>query len=283
MSEVNDTNKIEVKDDEIPSDVRAVLSSPKVGDSIVQIGEEFNFSPRQVRTLSKSVLLIFVGKISLDNFPYFLAKELGIEEKEAGQVAMFIGKFFITKNLKHFPDGEKFYRDWVSKYKQRSVGMKIDNTSPNTTADIRPVLKKIPKAPPPPPLPAVSKTNVRSEAEVTPKSIAPVTLKLGKLEDLENISARALDHEAQDESNLVDRLKTEIQNIANTSGAKRADIATSWKKSKLYKTYVNAGNESMQQNKNVAEVATFNKTAGKPYLTEPQFNAISEVSRLLLR
>jgi septum formation inhibitor MinC len=110
-----------------------------------------------------------------------------------------------------------------------------------------------------------------------------VRFKLASVDDLINIPPRALQTEPNDETKLVARMKEEIQNIANTSKARRTEIVDGWKKSQIYRAYIEMGNDSMQQGKSIADVATFRKTSGKPFLTEPQFHAVSEVSRLLLR
>jgi hypothetical protein len=184
----------------------------------------------------------------------------------------------------------------------------IEKASSKSVSDIKPGEKKPvppkvpvrPKAPKPAfakasadrPVPVKVEKPVKSTSPILPDKKQPkvplkpkelTTLRLKTLDDLSKLSPRALDYEGQDETKMIGRLKQEIQNIANTSGAKRAEIIETWKQSNLYHTYVDMGNDSMQKNKGIMEVSAFRKTEGKPYLTEPQFHAVSEISRLLLR
>ena len=146
---------------------------------------------------------------------------------------------------------------------------------PGTTADIRPVKKTSPSASPPATSPAPAAASPAKTAAVTSLQLSTVT-------DLENVSPRVLDQEPPDAGKLTARLKEEIQDIANKSGAKRPEIIAAWKKSQLYQAYVEMGNDSMQQGKSISEVAVLRKTSGKPYLTEEQFHAVSDISRQLL-
>ncbi|EKD49110.1 MAG: hypothetical protein ACD_63C00262G0001 [uncultured bacterium] len=106
---------------------------------------------------------------------------------------------------------------------------------------------------------------------------------LSTVDDLKNVMPEALVSAPQDYAGLLKRMKNEIQNIANMSKAGRVEIIEAWRESNLYKTYIEIGNESMQQDKNIAEIAAFRKVSSKPYLTETQFHVMADISKLLLR
>lgn len=147
------------------------------------------------------------------------------------------------------------------------------------SSDIRPVrrpktTKSIPKKTP------LQKPDKKMEA--SPKADKKYDkFVLNSLEDLENIPVRSLDLVAGDTEALKAELKKQIQNIANVERVNKGDIVQSWKQSKIYKAYVEMGNDSMQQGKSIPEVVTWRKASSNDYLTEDQFHAVADVSRLL--
>lgn len=150
-----------------------------------------------------------------------------------------------------------------------------------TTSDIRrPPVPVAPQGIPPATPVKPGPSTLVTEPE---ESLSPEQFQLRTVDDLINVSPRTLQKEPDDEKKLVGRFKQEIQDIANYSGAKRTEIVAGWKKSQIYRTYIEMGNESIQQGKPIDEVMVFRQTSGKPYLTENQFHAVSEISRLLLR
>ncbi|MFC1721501.1 hypothetical protein ACFL0Z_01155 [Patescibacteria group bacterium] len=311
------TTNSDVKPSKIDPKITAVLGGEEVTDQVLAIADEMDFANTQVAKFSESILFLFQKKISLENYPYVLQNELGINEAEALKAATYVGKMFIVPHAyDFFPDGEEYFKKWLQEAKTKGVDFSrrsqvSKSTSPtelttasasesvpvsvkeemeapadqetsiskpvagvaaspksstlSTTADIRPV-----------------KRSVTTSTPAKPAAAAPAVLKLTSVAALENISPRALDQEPPDPGKLTDRLKQEIQNIANASGAKRSDIIAAWKKSQLYHAYIDMGNDSMQQGKSIPEVTALRKAEGKPYLTESQFHAISDVSRLLL-
>ena len=149
-----------------------------------------------------------------------------------------------------------------------------------TTADIRPFKRKLPPRQPVSPATPVRPSTFSPRIEASSVSDQ---FQLRTVDDLINVPAATLQKEPDDEKKLVGRFKQEIQDIANHSGAKRTEIVAGWKKSQIYQAYIEMGNDSIQQGKPIGDVMAFRKAAGKPYLTENQFHAVSEISRLLLR
>ncbi|GEM_PF-3771585 len=315
---------------EIPEKVRVILSTDETRDKVIAIADEVKLEKAtDVAKFSRSILLLFLKRISLDNYPYVLQNELGVDEKTALKMATYVGKVFLVPHQEdYFPEAEEYFQKWLAQAKSMGVDFTRRQQPAKEQPEAKPAPEPEPKSEPqaelvpesepksepakvqsaataagvvaaakpqvsppkdttPPPVSDIKPAERKGPAPV-PRSAAPepakspATLQLTTTADLENISPRVLDVEPPDAGKLTDRLKEEIQDIANKSGASRSDIVAAWKKSQLYHAYIDMGNDSMQQGKSITETAAFRKAAGKPYLSEPQFNAISEVSRLLL-
>lgn len=287
MDPIANTGNIQISLSEISPPVRAILGDQQTADRILAIAEENKLSGPPVRLLARSVLLLFAKRVSPDHYLYLLQNELKVPPKKALDLACFIGHAFIIPHPEIFPEGQKVYQAWL---KQR--GGKMPNSKASvgqparpipTTSDIRRPVKRV--VPPATPVKPTASRPEAAEGSPPVKEEKPTIeqFQLRTVDDLINVLPATLAKEPDDEKQLVGRFKQEIQDIANYSGAKRTDIAAGWKQSQLYHTYIEMGNESIQQGKPISDVMAFRKTSGKPYLSENQFHAISEVSRLLLR
>jgi hypothetical protein len=307
---VEDANIIDPK-------IQSILGTDKVRDTVIAIADEVGLqSVLQIRKLSKSVLYLFQKKISLDNYSYVLQNELEVDEKTALKAAVYVVKSFVVPHVSDFfPKGEEYYQKLLQTAKARGVDFsrrakpaapaaaksgddksresdegKAAAVEGETTsvAASKNTPSTLPVAPQPANKIAPQMTDIKPATATTAKvvtkevSAAPAEFQFASVADLKSASPRILDQEPADATKLIARFKEEIQDIANKSGATRPQIVAGWKESQIYKTYVDMGNDSLQQGKNIQETAAFRKAAGKPYLTEAQFNAVSEISRLLL-
>jgi len=328
----NDSQNLVNAPVEIPQNVREILSTDETRDRVIAIADETVLEKvADVDKFSRTILFLFLHKISLENYPYILQNELGVDEKTAFRIATYVGKVFLVPHVSNFfPKGEEYFQKWLGKAKAMGVdfsrrtktesetttpdatsGKSADadepespaaDTSKNTeTATDKDGNNLTPTEPAPtqeakkPAGPAIADIKP-APAERSKKSSVPAPqtgsspsskkgpdkLQLEKPADLEAVSPRVLDAEPADAGKMTARLKEEIQDIANKSGASRPEIVEAWKKSRLYHVYIEMGNDSMQQGKSIPEVAAARKAGGNSYLTEPQFNAVSEISRLLL-
>ncbi len=279
-----------------PPEIKAFLFSDKVSQSIVSWVEKYRFNENERDQLVDLARDVLVGLTAVDNLPgRFKAICIRHPDSRAPLEAEFKEKL-IDPNLSYLnkteADVQKFKADndlpeivtFDVPKKPAAVPAKpavmaqvVSHRPVPNTSDIRRPVKRI--VPPATPVKPIASVPVPMKEE-KPK---PEQFQLRTVEDLINVPAIALAGEPDDEKKLVGRFKQEIQDIANYSGATRADITAGWKKSQIYHTYIEMGNDSIQQGKPIGDVTAFRKTAGKPYLTENQFHAVSEISRLLLR
>jgi hypothetical protein len=66
--------------------------------------------------------------------------------------------------------------------------------------------------------------------------------------------------------------------LVSVSPLDRIKALSFWKESDLYKLYIEMGRESMAQDKSIKELAEERKAQIKPYLTEEEFEAVTEIS-----
>lgn len=293
MDPIANTGNIQVSLSEISPPVRAILDDQQTADRILAIAEENKLSGPPVRLLARSVLLLFSKRISPDHYLYLLQNELKVSPKKALDLACFVGHAFIVPHPEIFPDGQKVYNAWLKQRGGKMPDPRVSTGQPvrpiPTTSDIRrPVKPRQPATPAGGPARIVPPaTTVKPTPPVPPPAIPEKPkldqFQLRSVDDLINVPPITLAREPDDEKQLVGRFKQEIQDIANYSGAKRTEIIAGWKKSQIYHTYIEMGNDSIQQGKPISDIMAFRKAGGKPYLSEIQFHAISEVSRLLLR
>lgn len=298
---------IDLGKNKITDEVFEILGSDHVSDLVLKIAEKVGLDlENQLEKFSRSIFMVVSKKISLENYPFLIQSELDVDEKTAYQLAVYVGKSFLVDNKKIFPEIDEYYQKWLAKAKALGVDFsrrakpetaaKTEEKKAQPAVPEKTVSEKKTVAPATADknaaAPAVTsqpaKKNPPQMADIKPaaapkkESSAPAEFQFASAADLRSASPRILDQEPADAAKLIARFKEEIQDIANKSGATRPQIVAAWKDSQIYQAYVDMGNDSLQQGKNIEETAAFRKASGKPYLTEPQFNAVSEISRLLL-
>lgn len=275
-----------------PPEIKVFLFTDKSSQVVIYLIDKYQLTGEESDQMVDLIRDLLLGLVAVDDLQAKLSRILSRQPEMVGEAGAVLRKSIIEPNIKFLKqtaaDVQKFKQDndlpevvvFTVPKPKNPVPVNQGPVKPTsqgpvpTTADIRrPVKRVVPPATP-------VKPAVPSPQPVSPKL---EQFQLRTTDDLINVPPVALAKEPDDEKQLVGRFKQEIQDISNYSGAKRVEIVAAWKKSQLYHTYIEMGNESMQQGKPIRDVASFRKAGGKPFLTENQFHAISEVSRLLLR
>lgn len=281
-----------------PPEIKELALSDTPAQILMALDSQYGLNPEQGDGLVDLTRNVLLGLVSVESLHGRLQKIIPADPAKLAQVETSFRQHMITPYLKFLhqteDDVRKFKADnnlpevvifTVPKLK-KPVPMTPEPVRPSpqgpvpTTADIRRPIKRV--------VPPATPVKLRPEAA---EGLLPVKAEEPKLDqfqlrsvdDLINVPPATLAKEPDDEKQLVGRFKQEIQDIANYSGAKRTDIVAGWKRSQIYHTYIEMGNDSIQQGKPISDVMAWRKAGGKPYLSENQFHAISEVSRLLLR
>ena len=145
-----------------------------------------------------------------------------------------------------------------------------------------------PSAPAPAPVekqqPAV--VNLKSQpAKKLPAKPQPVVpqkprVDLKSVSDISKLSVNVLRRMAQDPYRAVGSLKSKIAKFISTSPMDKKQAQDNWRQSELYKLYIAMGQESMESKKPVAEVSKARQSQSKPYLSEDEFKAVVELSKM---
>lgn len=294
-----------------PPEIKAFLLSDVPNKVLINLEIDYRLTPNEGRQLTGLTRDILLGLEAVENLNKRIEKIISRQPEISNSLASDYRKKIIEPNIKYLKQSAAEVQEFKQKNNlpeivifdvpkppsaprsnptggssARPVVPAVSRRPIPTTSDIRRPIKR--PVPPPVPAPVAPKKVIPPATPVKPAP--PVASKpkldefqLRTVDDLINVPAATLQKEPDDEKKLVGRFKQEIQDIANHSGAKRTEIVAGWKKSQIYQAYIEMGNDSIQQGKPIGDVMAFRKAAGKPYLTENQFHAVSEISRLLLR
>ncbi len=97
---------------------------------------------------------------------------------------------------------------------------------------------------------------------------------VGPLEELKTLSL--VDFRRLDPSSVraLEKIRTKIDLIGETSVARRLEAVRAWQASPIYGAYLRIGRSSIEQGKTVAQVAAEFEAAGTAALTADEFNAV---------
>jgi len=117
---------------------------------------------------------------------------------------------------------------------------------------------------------------------VKPQQVIPQKPKinLDSISDISKLSVNVLRRIAQDPYRAVGSLKAKIAKFVSISPLDKEQAQNNWRQSELYKLYIAMGQESMEGKKPVAEVSKTRQSQGKPYLSEDEFKAVVELSKM---
>jgi len=108
--------------------------------------------------------------------------------------------------------------------------------------------------------------------------IRPQTKLQGPVDELANLDLVNFRRLSDDPVEAAKIIKNKVELLEEESFTKRQQGISAWRKSPLYKMYIAAGQQSIQQGKPVEEII---KEAGPGNLDIKQFNAIMELNRTL--
>lgn len=135
-------------------------------------------------------------------------------------------------------------------------------SSPKPT--VAPVIQPLPQAP-------VQK----EEAEVRRTKV-----KLsGPLDELAELDITELRRLSQDPYKAVKHIEQKLEILEKDSFAQKAQGIVAWRKSPLFKLYVEMGSESIMKKESIESIMESKKINKQPYLTQDECNAIMDVNR----
>lgn len=307
---------------EAPPAIRGFLISDEPSQIVLGLQDNFHLNNNEMGALADLIGAVMIDKSPLTAELAKLDGKITSPKVDVAFLKYSLLKTIFERFPEQYPDVAALKTQLAARARTKNLEQLPGTRSVPTTADIRSVKRTLPppaaaKGSYPEPVEGPARqpaAQMDGMAQAVPRAVVPPAtpvklrpelagaskpaegpppvkeekprleqFQLRSVDDLINVPPATLAKEPDDEKQLVGRFKQEIQDIANYSGAKRTDIVAGWKKSQIYHTYIEMGNDSIQQGKPISDVMVFRKTSGKPYLSENQFHAISEVSRLLLR
>lgn len=142
-------DKIDLKYDELPNDLKEAIESVEIGNLVAQIGEDNGLMLDQVAELMDQTTMIMLGVVKANDFVKNLSKSLEIDYKVAENISREINsKVFnkIRESIRKIQEGGEF---------------DYDNVEPQTTPNQ-------PQSTPQPPTPSTPTTPITSTSAPAP-------------------------------------------------------------------------------------------------------------------
>ena len=98
--------------------------------------------------------------------------------------------------------------------------------------------------------------------------------------DIAGISPSSLRQLADDPHQAAEKIKQQVFKLIGASPQEKSLAKEAWQKSPLYKLYIIMGEESMKSRKPIKEVSQELKNSNRPNLSEKEFKAVVEISRI---
>jgi hypothetical protein len=86
---------------------------------------------------------------------------------------------------------------------------------------------------------------------------------------------------ADDSNDRIEKIKKKIDLLGKESLGKMFDGIKAWRQSPVNRMYINIGQQSMSQGKDIKTITRERKEGNQDYLTEAEFNAILELNKKL--
>ena len=112
------------------------------------------------------------------------------------------------------------------------------------------------------------------DIKFTPKSMGPVD----ELKYMDMVSFRRLCKTPED---IINKIKEKINLLEEESYAKRLDGIKAWRQNPINKVYLEIGHESINEKKPINAIIEERKAADKDYLSNQEFEAITDLNKSL--
>ncbi|MBT4349460.1 hypothetical protein HOD19_01620 [bacterium] len=116
--------------------------------------------------------------------------------------------------------------------------------------------------------------------KVAPKPVPKATL-TGAVEELQNLTLENFRRLGNSPSEQAEKLLVKVNLLEKDSVTKKAQGIEAWRNSEVYRTYLDLGEESLSQNKDVAAIIEQYNAAAKQTLSLEEFSAISDLNKQL--
>jgi len=103
----------------------------------------------------------------------------------------------------------------------------------------------------------------------------------GPIDELQNLSLDNFRRLGDNAKDMADKVAYKINLLEEESFTKKAEGIKAWKSNVIYKLYLQIGNDSLENDKEIKEIIKDYKKAGKDVLTFEEFSAISDLNKLL--
>lgn len=104
---------------------------------------------------------------------------------------------------------------------------------------------------------------------------------LGPVDELRELRLSDFRDLGRDRQEAIQKIQEKIELLGEESFTQRAKGIKAWQNSEIYKFYLDIGRESMDSNQTIEEIINQRMAEGKPYLTQEEFSAISDLNRKL--
>jgi hypothetical protein len=125
-----------------------------------------------------------------------------------------------------------------------------------------------------------SKVNdVVNKSDLSPEKSAKILT--GPVQEIENMSLNNFRRYGASALERAQKIFQKIDILEKDSVSKKAMGIQAWRKSPVYKIYLDLGSTSLIKGQDVSQVIAEKKIAGQEVLTIEEFHAISDINKLL--
>ncbi len=126
-------------------------------------------------------------------------------------------------------------------------------------------------------IPVVKRPSISSRPTVS--DIKPPIKTIGPIEELAELKLQDYRKLGETAEEANEKIIEKLGLLEEDSYLKRAEGIKAWKKSEVYKVYLNIGRESMEKDMAIIDVIRQRKEDGRPYLTKEEFQAIADLNK----
>jgi hypothetical protein len=115
----------------------------------------------------------------------------------------------------------------------------------------------------------------------TPEKVASPHVLSGPIQELKSLSLGNFRLLGETAEQSKEKLLDKINNLSKESFTKKSQGIEAWRQSEVYKEYLNLGNESMIQGKEISDIIDDYKSKSKDTLSLEEFDAVSDINKSL--
>lgn len=168
----------------------------------------------------------------------------------------------------------------LQQLQKKLAPMNDAQASPQATMQVEPPVTKNAPAPRKAFLPKLRRSRAVKRPLVDDVRLQP-SMVMGPIDELRAMDTLEFRRLSPDPTSAARRLKDKIELLAEESITKQAEGIEAFKQSPLNTLYLELGNDSIASGKSVSTVIAERQAAGTPSLSEVEFNAISDLNKLI--